>query len=225
MSSAVPNAIEITGLRYAWPGQPAVLSMQSLEIAQGSTVMLQGPSGSGKTTLLGLITGVLTPAQGSLHVLGKDLPAMRPSQRDVLRGESMGVIFQLFNLLPFLSVMDNVLLPLRLFSKRRGTMADEQAMQAEATRLLRALGLSKALVDRQAYQLSVGQQQRVAAARALIGSPPLIIADEPTSSLDEDMQQEFLSLLIGQVRETKATLFMVSHDSRLCSHFDQVIQL
>lgn len=225
MGGLQQNAIQITGLCYAWPGQPALLSIESLNIAQGSLVMLQGPSGSGKTTLLGLITGVLSPAQGSIEVLGRDLLAMSPSKRDAFRGQSMGVIFQLFNLLPFLSVMDNVLLPLRLFAERRGSMADEQAMKSEAVRLIGALGLPSTAINRQAHQLSVGQQQRVAAARALIGSPSLIIADEPTSSLDEATQQEFLSLLIEQVRQTKATLLMVSHDSRLCAHFDRVVRL
>ena len=225
MGGLQQNAIQISGLRYAWPGQPALLSIESLNIARGSSVVLQGPSGSGKTTLLGLITGVLGPAQGSIRVLGRDLLAMSPSKRDAFRGQSMGVIFQLFNLLPFLSVMDNVLLPLRLFAERRGSMADEQAMKSEAARLIGALGLPSTVMNRQAHQLSVGQQQRVAAARALIGSPPLIIADEPTSSLDEATQQEFLSLLIDQVRQTKATLLMVSQDSRLSVQFDQVVRL
>lgn len=225
MSGLQQNAIEISSLGYAWPSQPALLSIESLTIARGSLVMLQGPSGSGKTTLLGLITGVLTPAQGSIQVLGRDLLAMTSSQRDAFRGQSMGVIFQLFNLLPFLSVMDNVLLPLRLFAERRGSMVDEQAMKSEAARLIGALGLPGSVMNRQAHQLSVGQQQRVAAARALIGSPSLIIADEPTSSLDEATQREFLSLLIEQVRKTKATLLMVSHDSRLCTHFDRVVRL
>jgi putative ABC transport system ATP-binding protein len=225
MSGSQNYAIQVSGLGYAWPGEKALLVVESLDIACGSMTLLQGPSGSGKTTLLSLITGVLTPRRGSIHVLGKNLLAMSPSQRDVFRGESMGVIFQLFNLLPFLSVIDNVLLPARLFSKRRCELPDQRAMQAEATRLLTALGLPTAVMTRQAHQLSVGQQQRVAAARALMGRPALIVADEPTSALDEAVQQEFLSLLIAQVRETKATLLMVSHDSRLCGHFDQVVRL
>jgi putative ABC transport system ATP-binding protein len=199
--------------------------MDALNVTRGSTTLLQGPSGCGKTTLLSLITGVISPTTGELRVLGNDLRNMRPAERDIFRGESMGVIFQLFNLLPFLTVLDNVILPMRLFSKRRGSITTPQQMRAEASRLLRALGLSDDLLNRPAHQLSVGQQQRVAAARALIGNPPLIIADEPTSALDEHAQNNFLSLLIAQVQQTQATLLMVSHDSRLAGKFDQVVRL
>jgi putative ABC transport system ATP-binding protein len=226
MKSASPDyAIDIRNLHFSWPGQQKLLSIDSLRIAPGSTVLLQGPSGSGKTTLLSLLTGVLPPSQGEIRVLGVDLATLSPAQRDAFRGESIGIIFQLFNLLPFLTVLDNVLLPLRLFSKRRGTIDTPELMRKEAMRLLTALGLDKAILARQSHQLSVGQQQRVAAARALIGTPPLIIADEPTSALDETAQAEFLSLLIAQVRQTHATLFMVSHDSRLAPQFDHVVRL
>jgi putative ABC transport system ATP-binding protein len=226
MNPAGPGyTIDIQNLRYAWPDQRELLSIDSLRIAPGSTVLLQGPSGSGKTTLLSLITGVLTPSQGEIRVLGVDLATLSPAKRDVFRGESMGIIFQLFNLLPFLTVLDNVLLPLRLFSKRRGAIDTPELMRKEAVRLITALGLDEAILTRQSHQLSVGQQQRVAAVRALIGKPPLIIADEPTSALDETAQAEFLSLLIGQVRQTQATLFMVSHDSRLAPQFDHVVRL
>lgn len=218
-------AIRLDGLRFAWPGQKALLEIDDFMVAQGSTVLLQGASGSGKTTLLSLIVGVLSAQEGSVHVLGQNLSQMRPAQRDVFRGESIGVIFQLFNLLPFLSVRDNVLLPVRMFAQRRLQLKDAYAQRREASRLVTALGLSDAVLDRQAHQLSVGQQQRVAAARALIGSPRLIVADEPTSSLDEDAQSNFLALLIAQVRATGATLLMVSHDSRLAGQFDQVVRL
>jgi putative ABC transport system ATP-binding protein len=218
-------AIDIQGLSYSWPGQTALLSIASLQIESGSTVLLQGPSGSGKTTLLSLVTGVLAPSCGQIKILGRDLTSMKPTQRDAFRGESIGVIFQLFNLLPFLTVLDNVCLPLRLFSKRRESIETPELMQAEALRLIGALGLPQNILTRQAHQLSVGQQQRVAAARALIGAPPLIIADEPTSALDETTQEEFLALLIAQVKQTGATLFMVSHDSRIAPQFDRVVRL
>jgi putative ABC transport system ATP-binding protein len=226
MNYASPDyAIDIKDLHYAWPGQKEFLSIDSLRITPGSTVLLQGPSGSGKTTLLSLVTGVLTPSRGKIRVFGVDLDRLTPTQRDTFRGESMGIIFQLFNLLPFLTVLDNVLLPSRLFSKRRNAIETPELMRQEALRLISALGLEESILARQSYQLSVGQQQRVAAARALIGNPPLIIADEPTSALDEATQHEFLSLLIKQVKHTQATLFMVSHDSRLTAQFDQVIRL
>ncbi|MFZ9812678.1 MAG: ABC transporter ATP-binding protein [Burkholderiaceae bacterium] len=223
-ASAEP-AVRLEGLRFAWPGQKALLALDNFEVPQGSTVLLQGASGSGKTTLLSLIVGVLSAQQGIIRVLGQTLSQMRPAQRDVLRGASIGVIFQLFNLLPFLSVRDNVLLPVRMFAQRRLQLQEPEAQHREAARLVVALGLSDAVLHRQAHQLSVGQQQRVAAARALIGNPPLIVADEPTSALDEDTQQEFLSLLIQQVRQTGASLLMVSHDSRLAGQFDRVVRL
>ncbi len=218
------SAVEIERLRYGWPGGPVLLSIDSLTIRRGCTMLIQGPSGSGKTTLLGLITGVLSPIEGRLEVLGQDLTALRPAKKDAFRRDEMGVIFQMFNLLPFLTVTDNILLPLRLSSRRRQKLS-HSAMAQEANRLLDALGLPQGIRKRPAHQLSVGQQQRVAAARALIGNPSLVIADEPTSALDEQNQDDFLSLLIEQVRKTQATLIMVSHDSRLTGRFDGVLQL
>lgn len=223
--NAPKPALEMNGLRYSWPGQQALLSIDRLQIAQGSKVLVQGPSGSGKTTFLSLVTGVLTPSMGSVHVLGHDLNTLTPAQRDALRGDTMGVIFQMFNLLPFLTVLDNVLLPLRLSQKRRQSITQERTSAQEAHRLLDALGLSRAITERPTHQLSIGQQQRVAAARAFIGNPPLIIADEPTSALDEENQNEFLALLIQQIQQTNATLIMVSHDSRIAERFDQVMTL
>jgi putative ABC transport system ATP-binding protein len=218
--------IEITGLDYAWPGQPRLFSIESLRAGPGETVLLQGPSGSGKTTLLGLVTGVLLAPAGTVRVLGKDLALLSAFERDGLRGASMGVIFQLFNLLPFLSVLDNVLLPLRLFPDRAGSLNHPETMRVEAIRLLNALGLGKEKhLDQPVHQLSVGQQQRVAAARALIGQPALIVADEPTSALDESVAKDFLSLLIDQVKQTQTTLLMASHDTRLVPLFNKVIQL
>lgn len=218
------SAVEIERLRYRWPGGPVMLSIDSVKIRRESTMLIQGPSGSGKTTLLGLIAGVLSPVEGRLHVLGQDLMVLGPAQKDAFRRDEMGVIFQMFNLLPFLTVTDNILLPLRLSSKRRQKLSP-LTMAQEAHRLLDALGLSRDIRERPAHQLSVGQQQRVAAARALIGNPSLVIADEPTSALDEQNQDDFLSLLIEQVRATQATLIMVSHDSRLTGRFDGVLKL
>lgn len=223
-------AVSLSQLRFAWPGQPALLSVDRLEIAQGEMVLLHGPSGCGKTTLLGLITGVLTASAGDIRVLGADFAAMSARSRDALRGEQMGVIFQQFNLLPFLSVAQNVLLPLQLFDRRLSAATASlpdgtlQSPEQEAERLLSALGLGADLLHRPAYQLSVGQQQRVAAARALIGNPSLIIADEPTSALDEANQVEFLSLLMAQARQTGATLLMVSHQMRIAPLFDRTIE-
>lgn len=227
----IQPAVWISGLRFAWPGQPTVLTVEHLEITQGEMVLLHGPSGCGKTTLLGLITGVLQASAGKLMVLGTDFSTLSARSRDALRGEQMGVIFQQFNLLPFLSVAQNVLLPLQLSDRRLAAATASlpggtlQSPEQEAERLLSALGLGADVLHRPAYQLSVGQQQRVAAARALIGKPSLIIADEPTSALDEANQVEFLSLLMAQARQTGATLLMVSHQLRIAPLFDRTIEL
>jgi putative ABC transport system ATP-binding protein len=196
-------------------------------VARGETLLLTGPSGSGKSTLLSLLCGVVTPAQGSIVILGTDMTALSAVQRDHFRAEHFGIIFQMFNLLPYLSIMDNVLLPLSFARTRRErVLAGGRSEQAEARRLLASLGLDvDAFADQPAAALSVGQQQRVAAARALIGSPEIVVADEPTSALDRDLQQEFLDLLFRDLAAAGASLIMVSHDETLARRFDRVLPL
>jgi len=219
-------AVTIRHLRFGWPRQPAVLDIEAFDVAAGEMVLVQGPSGCGKTTLLGLIAGVIVSNSAELRVFGHALAGLGASQRDRLRGEQMGVIFQQFNLLPFLLVMDNVLLPTRLFAPRcEAAIAAHGDLLSAGRYLLNQLGLSPNLETRAVAQLSVGQQQRVAAARALIGAPRLIIADEPTSALDEYHQSEFLSLLIEQTRRSDATLCMVSHQQGLEKMFDRTVDL
>ncbi|CAM8647525.1 SalX ABC-type antimicrobial peptide transport system, ATPase component [Burkholderiales bacterium] len=221
---SVPT-VAIRNLRFGWPKQPSLLCVEAFDIAAGEMVLLQGPSGCGKTTLLGLIAGVIAARPAGVRLLGHELASLGASERDRLRGEQMGVIFQQFNLLPFLSVMDNVLLPTRLFAPRReAAIAAHGDPPGAARYLLGKLGLTSDLETRAVAQLSVGQQQRVAAARALIGAPRLIIADEPTSALDEHQQAEFLSLLIAQTRSSKATLCMVSHQRGFASLFDRTVE-
>ncbi|MCP4184626.1 MAG: ATP-binding cassette domain-containing protein, partial [Hyphomicrobiales bacterium] len=184
-------------------------------------------SGSGKSTLLGLICGTLTPQKGDIYVLGKNITVLTSSQRDRVRADHFGIIFQMFNLLPYLSILDNVLLPLN-FSKLRKTAAIKQSgnIVTEADRLLTALGVDATKFGQQkTSDLSVGQQQRVAAARAFIGYPEIIVADEPTSSLDEGHQAKFMQLLFEETERTGATLIMVSHDRRLAKRFDRVVEL
>ena len=189
---------------------------------RGESVLLLGESGSGKSTLLSLICGIVTPESGRVAVGGTDLSAMRAGARDRFRAEAIGVIFQQFNLLPYASVSDNIRLPLRFAPERRKRAGDAGA---EAARLCGALGLPDGVLGSAAGRLSVGQQQRVAVARALIGRPHLIVADEPTSALDAATQDSFLGLLFDQIHETDASLLMVSHDARLGDRFDRVVQL
>jgi putative ABC transport system ATP-binding protein len=218
--------VNISDLRFAWPGQPLLLDVKAFDLAPGERLFLRGPSGSGKSTLLGLIAGVLEADQGSVSVLGHEMTQLSGSRRDQVRADHLGVIFQLFNLVPYLSVVQNVILPCR-FSKRRQSEANAAGgVEQEAKRLLAQLGLDEPdLLARKVTDLSVGQQQRVAAARALIGNPALIIADEPTSALDADTRDRFIALLSAEAQKTNAALLFVSHDGGLAKMFDRALDL
>ncbi|MEL7464803.1 MAG: ABC transporter ATP-binding protein [Pseudomonadota bacterium] len=214
--------LDLKGVRFRWSGRTSFsLSVPELSVRRGETVLLLGESGSGKSTLLSLICGTVAADAGQVIVEGTDLSSLTAGQRDRFRAERIGVIFQQFNLLPFGSVIDNILLPLRFAPERRAQAGDGRA---EAQRLCAALGLPDVL-SAKASTLSVGQQQRVSVARAMIGRPPIIVADEPTSALDETSQSAFLDLLFQQVSGNKTTLLMVSHDSRLGSRFDRVVEM
>ncbi|KUJ79257.1 ABC transporter ATP-binding protein [Ruegeria profundi] len=215
--------LNMSGVRFQWPGRTSfALNVPAFCLQRGETVLLLGESGSGKSTLLSLICGTLQTGTGTIAVSGTDLAALSGAGRDRLRAEQIGVIFQQFNLLPFATVSDNILLPLRFAPNRRSRT---KMPFEEATRLCRSLGLPDDLLGQRAASLSVGQQQRVAVARALIGQPPLMIADEPTSSLDAGSQNAFLDLMFGQLGEIGASLLMVSHDPRLGDRFDRVVEL
>jgi putative ABC transport system ATP-binding protein len=216
-------SIEIRDLVFAWPGSPVLLEIGDFTVGRGERVFLHGHSGSGKSTLLGLVGGVHVPRTGTVRVLGTDLASLRASGRDAFRAAHVGFVFQLFNLVPYLSVLENVLLPLR-FSRERARRVGDPAN--EALRLLGALGLREAsLLQRKPAELSVGQQQRVAAARALLGRPELLIADEPTSSLDADARESFLALLMSECAESGTSVLFVSHDVSLAARFDRSVAL
>ena len=224
---AQTDAIHIRDLGFHWnKGSAAILELDELRIERGERVFIKGSSGSGKSTLLSLIAGVLLPQHGEVSVLGQKLNALSAARRDRFRAEHIGFIFQMFNLIPYLSVQDNVLLPCH-FSRRRRANIDrgKTTLAAEAQRLLEHLDLPQQLLQRHVTELSVGQQQRVAAARALIGNPELVIADEPTSALDADRRSVFLQLLLQECAAQQTTLVFVSHDSSLESQFDRSIQL
>lgn len=196
--------------------------MPGFVLAAEEKVLLLGESGSGKSTLLSLICGTVAADAGTVAVEGVDLATLSSGRRDRLRAERIGVIFQQFNLLPFGTVADNILLPLRFAPERRARVPDARGM---AGALCTALGLPQGVLTTKAGTLSVGQQQRVAVARALIGEPPLIVADEPTSSLDATSQTAFLDLMFDRIRANGASLLMVSHDPRLSARFDRVVRI
>ena len=220
MSSA---AIQIKDLSFSYrPGSP-VLAIDSLAVNLGDTVFLHGPSGSGKTTLLGLLGGILSPDKGQIGVLGANLPDLSQSQRDAFRGENVGFIFQMFNLIPYLNVEENIVLPCLMSSKRKARLG-KQSVAAAAGELAEKLGIAS-LLGKRATDLSVGQQQRVAAARAFIGAPKLVIADEPTSALDTDHRAAFIKLLFSVCESAQSTLVFVSHDRSLASLFSKQLDL
>lgn len=217
------NVIGLHNLRYRWEGSSYdTLAITELQVRKGEHLFIRGASGSGKTTLLNLLAGILVPSAGRLSILGKETGDMNGSTRDRFRADHMGVIFQQFNLLPYLSVLENVQLPCH-FSARRKQQAGD--MRVTANRLLDHLGLNDNLRHRSITDLSVGQQQRVAVARALIGSPELIIADEPTSALDTDTRDGFLDLLFKEAEAQGSTIIFVSHDPHIASHFPRVVNL
>lgn len=218
--------VRITDLRFSWPGQPPLLEVSAFQLNAGERLFLRGASGSGKSTLLGLIAGVLEADHGEISVLDQDMTRLSGSQRDQVRADHLGVIFQLFNLVPYLSVVQNVILPCRFSRRRQSEVAAAGGADQEAKRLLAQLGLDDPeLLARNVTDLSVGQQQRVAAARALIGNPALIIADEPTSALDADTRDRFIDLLSREAQKTNAALLFVSHDGGLASLFDRALDL
>jgi putative ABC transport system ATP-binding protein len=211
---------------FTWPGRNAFsLAIDRFTLQRGERLLLIGPSGTGKSTFLSLLAGIVSPQRGSISVLGTDIASLRGAARDRFRAAHFGIIFQMFNLLPYGSAIDNTVLPLSFSAARAKRAEAEGGAKAAAARLLESLGIERALQTASAASLSVGQQQRVAAARALIGAPELIVADEPTSSLDRNRQQAFLDLLFEDIAAAGATLIMVSHDESLSSRFTRVAKL
>lgn len=218
-SNQIPDAIRINRLVFSYPGKNSavVLDIPSWHIQRGERLFLQGPSGSGKSTLLNLLAGILTTTQGSVEILGQNLAALSAHQRDNFRARHIGIVFQQFNLIPYLSILDNI----RLAAYFSGITDIEQ----EALHLFAALGLDRSLLNKQTSALSVGQQQRVAIARALINAPEILIADEPTSALDSDARAAFMQLLLELCKDQGNTLIFVSHDNSLAQHFQRVLNL
>ncbi len=215
-------SIQLQDVSFRWKGNDVeTLQAVNLNIKQGEQVFIRGESGCGKSTLLSLLTGMHPPTQGKICLSDINMNQLSSFQRDRFRADHIGYIFQQLNLLPHLSVIENVLLPCRFSRVRRKRLSDSPSQTAY--QLLKNLNLSVKQIHQSVDKLSVGQQQRVAAARALIGQPPFIFADEPTSALDENNRQDFLEQLMQQAQKNRTTLVFVSHDPRLESQFERVI--
>lgn len=211
--------IEINNLYFQWPGAGFALKVPYLCIERGESLFLFGASGSGKSTFLNLLSGVLAPQQGDINILGTNLTRLGNRQRDRFRARHIGIVFQQFNLIPYLDVETNIRLA-AYFGK-----SPAKDIRARIHSVLDSLGLGFPLLRRPANSLSVGQQQRVAIARAIINEPEIIIADEPTSALDSGARDGFMELLMRVHERQKSTIIFVSHDRALGKYFHRELDM
>jgi putative ABC transport system ATP-binding protein len=214
-------AVQLKDLSFGYDPKILVLDIDELTVVKGDRVFVHGPSGCGKSTLLGIIGGLFLPKAKQLKILDRDLMKLGQSERDQFRGQNVGFIFQMFNLLPFLTVIDNVMLAARLHPPEQVSF---DSLRTRAVELLERMGLGSH-IQKPVTSLSTGQQQRVAAVRALLKSPSLVIADEPTSSLDYDARERFLELLFEMCDRINSTLVFVSHDHSLKKNFRSFLDL
>ncbi|PPR15402.1 MAG: ABC transporter ATP-binding protein YtrE [Alphaproteobacteria bacterium MarineAlpha9_Bin3] len=213
------NLISINNLDYSISKNVKFrLKIKKFELNKSDSILIYGDSGTGKSTFLNLVSGALSPKKGKINVLGTEITNTSSSQKDVIRGDHFGIVFQTFNLLPYLSVKNNILLG-KAYSKKKELKSNNEEVKI----LMDKLSLNyESLIERKAYELSIGQQQRVAVARALIGKPEIILADEPTSALDKNNQKEFINLLFKSLDDNEQGLIMVSHDNKLSEKFKTV---
>lgn len=224
MNKSNDPVVSLNKLAYRYPSaMHDILQIDSLTIERGERIFIQGASGTGKTTLLALLAGILVAQKGELNILGQPLHSLSEAERDRFRANHIGFIFQLFNLIPYLSILENIELACRFSAKKRA--AEPAALEGRLHELLEHLGLPKEKHDTPVAELSVGQQQRVAAARALLGKPALLIADEPTSALDWNNREKFIKTLFRECEQTDTTLVFVSHDESLAKLFGRTINL
>jgi ABC-type lipoprotein export system ATPase subunit len=210
--------IAVSDLEFQFPRSDFRLAVPSLNVAAGERVAIVGPSGSGKTTLLHLIAGILTPARGTIRIQDQPLSSLRDARRRAFRVARVGLVFQSFELISYLDVYENILLPYRLNSALRLT--------PDVSRRVADLAAETGLAHRLRYfpqKLSQGEKQRVAICRAMLPEPPLLLADEPTGNLDPTAKQHIVDLLFGQLDRTGATLLMVTHDLEIAARFPRVI--
>lgn len=206
--------IEFRDVRFTYADSGFALHVAGLSVAQGQRVAWVGPSGSGKTTLLHLVAGIVTPSAGRVQVCGQELTGMSDAARRNFRIANIGLVFQDFALLDYLSVLDNILFPFRI----NRSLRLEESVRSRARELAGKLGL-EAMLSRRPSQLSQGERQRVAVCRALIARPKLLLADEPTANLDPDNANHVLNALDDYAAEHGATLVMVTHDRDLQARF------
>ncbi|MGA0241799.1 MAG: ABC transporter ATP-binding protein [Candidatus Marinamargulisbacteria bacterium] len=219
--------IHLNNLRFQYDGPEAFsLRLKDFQVAAGTSVFLDGPSGSGKSTVLNLMAGLTSPDQGTVTLLGTNIHQLTAPMCDQFRADHMGIIFQSFNLVPYLSVIENIMLPC-VFSKKRQAHAVKTfgTLLCAARQWFQDIGIDSARYTAPVTQLSVGQQQRVAIARALIGAPELIMADEPTSALDSLNKDQFMTLLFNETQKVGATLLFVSHDTTLKAWFKRHVAM
>ncbi|MBX2848877.1 MAG: ABC transporter ATP-binding protein [Acidiferrobacterales bacterium] len=209
------SLIELRDVTFSYPGkdQSPVLNIPSWQVSKGEHVFVAGSSGSGKSTLLNLLSGILTPDAGEVSVLDQSLHKLSDRQRDRFRAMHLGYVAQSFNLIPYLSAIENIRLANR-FAEKNNTQ--------DITTLLLELNINEIHWHKPVDNLSVGQQQRVAIARAIINRPQILIADEPTSSLDHGNRDAFMTLLMNIADKHNMTLIFVSHDSTLSSYFHRI---
>jgi len=218
------SVIKLSDIEFRWSKQShATLKIAELNIKQGEHLFIQGASGSGKSTLLNIISGVLSPEQGKVELLGQNIQKLTAAQKDRFRADHLGIVFQQFNLLPYLSAKENIELAIEVSATRK--QKAKASNKLSSIHLLTNLGLNAELADKKASELSIGQQQRVAVARALIGEPEILIVDEPTSALDSDNRDRFMQQLFAVAEQANSTIIFVSHDAALKSYFCKSCQL
>jgi putative ABC transport system ATP-binding protein len=214
--------INLSNLKFSYPEQSnlLVLDIPFWSLSAGEHTLIYGSSGSGKSTLLNILNGLLSVNSGHVKVLGQHLNKMTSRQRDTFRANNIGYIFQQFNLIPYLNAIDNIQLA-SYFSKS----ISKRSLDEEIKALLNTLNMPEKDWNKPVRTLSIGQQQRIAIARALINKPTFLIADEPTSSLDQENRDSFMALLMSIVEENDITLLFVSHDMSLSHYFTRVESL
>ncbi|MDM7860438.1 ABC transporter ATP-binding protein [Alteromonas sp. ASW11-36] len=213
-------AIDIQNLHYQYRGKNKhnpLFHIPKWQVEAGDTVFLHGKSGTGKSTVLNLLSGILKPLNGDLHLLGENFGAMKGAATDAFRAKHIGVVFQVFNLIPYLPVLKNIELA--------GYFANNKTDIESVKAMLASLALPEEVLMQPVSQLSVGQQQRVAIVRALINSPEILLVDEPTSALDSSARDAFMQVLMDVAKRKNTTMIFVSHDQSLAKYFHQSLDV